>query len=113
MYADMYGHLQGTKECFEMNLISVETQRKLMYIPYVNALNYLIWCINVARARLPFSCWIKGFWSIVGHTIPVWFVFSGASRLFPNLSFLLNFCTLYFSPIAMSIAAIKFQEKYL
>lgn len=96
-----------------MNLISIETQRRLMYIPFVNSLNYLIWYINGMRAHLPFSCWMEGFWSIVAHTFPVWFVFSGAARLFPGVSFLLYFCTLYFPPIAMSIASIKFQEKYL
>ena len=96
-----------------MNLISIETQKKLMYIPYLNALNYFIWFINLLRAKVPASCCAKGFWSIIVHTLPIWFVITAVGRLLPGFSILFGFCAMYFPGIAMSVAVINFHEKYL
>ena len=96
-----------------MNLISIEIQKKLMYIPFLNALNYFIWFINVVRAKVPAACWVKGFLSIVAYVIPVWFVFSAAGRLLPGLAVLFGFCAMYFPAVAMSAAVIKFHKNYL
>ena len=96
-----------------MNLISIETQRKLMYIPFLNLLNYFIWFINIVRAKVPTSCWAKGFWSIVVHAIPVWFVCTALGRIIPGIVAIAWICTIYFTPLAMSYGSIKFQEKYL
>ena len=96
-----------------MNLISIETQKKLMYIPYLNVLNYFIWYINIVRAKVPTSCCTKGFWSIIAHALPIWFVITAVGRLLPGLSILFGFCAMYFPCVAMSVAVINFHKKYL
>lgn len=96
-----------------MNLISIETQKKLMYIPILNGLNYFILFINIVRAQVPTSCWAKGFWSIVVHAIPVWFVCTALGRIIPGIYLLAWIGTVYLVPIAISYASIRFQEEYL
>ena len=96
-----------------MNLISIETQKKLMYLPVVNILNFWVLFINLMRAKVSDGRVMKAVMYPFCHTVPIWFVCTALSRMFPGIAFLFGLGIVYLCPIAMSYGSIKFQEKYL
>ena len=96
-----------------MKRMPIETQKKLMYIPVLNVINFFALVFNLNCAKVLFADLIKSQFYIWGYTIPVWFVLSLAARLLPSLEIVFYFFILYFCPLAMSFGSIKFQEKYL
>lgn len=96
-----------------MNLISIETQKKLMYIPVVNIINLWVLFINLMRAKVSDERVMKAVLYPFCHMVPVWFVCTALGRIVPGIGLLFGLCIVYLCPIAMSYGSIKFQEKYL
>ena len=113
MEALLFGGILNERKTREMNMVSIDTQKKLMYIPFVNIVNFIILFLNLRCVKVSVAGLMKAFVYILGYGFPVWFAFSAAARLFPALYLLFFFCTIYFGPLAVSYGSIKYQEKYL
>lgn len=96
-----------------MKLISTETQRRIMYIPFVNITNFFIAAYNCGKAANPISMKFKAMICVVCHLLPLSFLWSLLSAWFPQQEHLFFLCAIYTEPLVMSWVLIKFQHKYL
>ncbi|MBR2890733.1 MAG: hypothetical protein IKC09_10715 [Oscillospiraceae bacterium] len=92
---------------------SIETQKKLMYIPLLNIANVFIVFLNLRQSKGSGASLVKIFVYVLGYLIPVWFVFSAAAKVWPDLYPVFSTCLMYCGPLALSWGSIKFQEKYM
>ena len=94
-----------------MKHISVRTQIKLMFIPYANVLNFLIWYNNYWYLNLPMKMGFQSFLLVVASAfmivIPLW--------VFPDFfaahEWLKNILMVYVLPLLMSANLIWYQKK--
>lgn len=96
-----------------MEITSIETQKKLMFIPLLNVINFGILFLNLRYTKVSFANFIKLLLSILGFVFPICFGFSVVAKLLPSIWWVFYICTIYLGPLAMSYVSIRFQEKYL
>ena len=94
-----------------MRHISVRTQIKLMFIPYVNILNFFIWCNNYKYLNLPFKMGFQSALIILASmtitVVPAWFL----TTMSPECAWVGNILRVYVCPVLMSLGIIWFQKK--
>lgn len=82
-----------------------------MFIPYANALNFLIWYNNFWYLRLPKKMWFQSFLLVVASAfmvaIPLW-IFPDFFTVHERLK---NVLTVYVLPLLMSAGLIWYQKK--
>ena len=91
--------------------VSLEKQRIIMFIPYVNLFSLLIWLNNCYYWCYSVKTSLKGALYAFLHFLPVvtlQFIFI---QLFPNLINIFGYLAMYLAPLAMSFGLIRFQEK--
>lgn len=93
--------------------ISLETQRKLMYIPIVNIANLFILVYNSRCLNIKPKTTFMVFPYLFGYTIPVALFWGLLMYFLPGLRELLYLCSLYTTPLCMSFGILKYEEKYL
>ena len=95
-----------------MNGISVEIQRKIMFIPVVNLGNFFIAVLNCRKTSNPTAMGFKVGGLALCILFPIAFFWGMLSALLPQLKDLFSLCCIYTAPVCMSYGLIKLQETY-
>lgn len=94
-----------------MTYISVRTQTILMFVPYVNGLNFLIWLNNYWYLRLPLKMGVKSLLvvilSVLLVVVPTWILIVFLPIAEPITDAFYG----YAIPFVMSLGLILFQKK--
>ena len=96
-----------------MSYISAKTQRKLMFIPLVNVLNFFIALHNAGKSPDPRKMRFQICVTVVCCLLPFTFLCSLLMRVFPSAEDIISLCAIYLGPIILSYGCINVQEKEL
>lgn len=91
--------------------VSIEKQKIIMFIPFINICTPLLWLNNCHYWSYSNSTRIKGFFYSALYAVVVVLVTSALSQIFPSLSDILGYLTMYLGPLAMGIGLVRVQEK--
>ena len=94
-----------------MRRISITTQQKIMFIPYINWLNTFIWLYNYHCAKYSLIIALKSIVIEVSCLAPFLLIEIFTSRFFPDIEHIVAGLNSYFMPLSLSWALIKFQKK--
>lgn len=92
---------------------SIETQKKIMYIPIVNVGVLFLCLYNCLQRRITDKQTMKLFFYVLRYALPVGLLWMCLSKALPSLEWLFGLCTMYLTPLAMSYGLIKYQENEL
>ena len=94
-----------------MTHISTRIQTILMFIPYVNSLNFVIWFNNWWYLRLPLKMGLQSMLivilSVLVVVVPTWIL----EYYLPELEATISAVCSYLLPFVMSLGLILFQKK--
>ena len=96
-----------------MKPIEVHTQKRLIYIPFVNLFTIFITLINCIFLRTPIRVWIRMFPYLLCYSLPSSLIWAAVAHIFPSLTGICEVATMYFTPMFMSYGLIRFQKKHL
>lgn len=105
--------LHGSERIVEMKIVSVETQKKIMYIPYVNILNLFIWLNNIRYMDVPYNGVPKTLLILFINSIPLVLIQSILVNTFPIVGNVLSYINVYLIPLLISRGLIRYQEQLL
>ncbi len=91
--------------------VSVKTQKKLMFIPYVNALVPFIWVYNCRKTETDTAVFLQSLLHVFAAAIPLMVVQVVLSKLFPSIGGILACIMSYLAPLAIACCLIRFQER--
>lgn len=93
--------------------VTLEKQKIIMFLPFVNLFGLLIWVNNCFfRPHSAKTTFKGGLWA-VGHFLPVITLQFVLERFFPELSSIFGYVSMYLAPLAMDLGLIRYQEKYI
>lgn len=94
-------------------MFSIESQKKIMWIPLVNIVNIVTLPFRIRGLEIGTHAW----WMLFAYAFGSFFVGFAFFRLvtmpFPQGSPIHFICNLYLFPVLMNYGLIKYQEKYL
>ena len=93
-----------------MKSISINAQKKMMYIPFVNILVLHIWLYNYTISKKPWAVFCKSLLIILGYSLPIAGIIMFLSAAFPSLEKILVLGGAYCIPLAYSYGLIEYQE---
>ena len=93
-------------------MISINNQKKIMWIPFVNCINILMFPFNLRRVRIGSRAWWMAFVYYIGSFAAGFVLLNVVLSLLPANSPIFAFCNLYTIPICVNYGIIKYQEKY-
>lgn len=93
-------------------MISLNIQKKIMWIPFVNCINILMFPFNLPRVRIGSRAWWMAFVYFVGSFAVGSVLSNVVLSLLPAGSPIFAFCNLYTIPFCVNFGIIKYQEKY-
>ena len=94
-----------------MKMIPIDIQRKLMFIPSVNFINWLLCWINLRTLECSGKLMAKVSLLVIVYVLPVCLLGNVLLMFFLNGKAFISFATTYLSGIVMSYVVIRFQEK--
>ena len=94
-----------------MKPVSIETQKKLMFLPWLNILNLFIWSYNFLCMKYPFSVACKSIALFLGCSLPLFLLEVALTYIFPSSKLVISFIGSYLVPLCTSFAFIRMQEK--
>lgn len=96
-----------------MKKISIETQKKMMYIPYINILNMFIWLYNCISLKPPRNCVPKTLTILFVNSLPLLLLQIILSNIWPAVANILTYINAYLIPLLISRGLINYQEDLL
>ena len=93
-------------------MISLNIQKKIMWIPFVNCINILMFPFNLPRVRIGSRAWWMTFVYYIGSFAAGFAILNVVLSLLPAGSPIFAFCNLYTIPFCVNFGIIKYQEKY-
>ena len=94
-----------------MTDVSIETQKIIMFIPFINICTPLLWLNNCYYWSYSTKTSLKGFFYSAVYAVAVILVMLALSWVFPSIFNVLSYLTMYLGPLAMGIGLVRFQEK--
>ena len=93
-----------------MKLVSVNLQKKLMFIPGLNILNLFIWFYNSFSWDKHINTRAKTISIFLSSSLPLVIVYILFDNLAPEFSVYLRYACAYFIPLLISFRLVKYQE---
>lgn len=93
-------------------MISLNIQKKIMWIPFVNCINILTFPFNLPRVKIGSRAWWMMFVYYVGSFAVGFALLNVVLSLLPAGSPIFAFCNVYTIPFCVNFGIIKYQEKY-
>lgn len=94
-------------------MVSIATQKKIMWIPFVNVVNVLIFSLNCRNVKIGSHAWWMSFVYFFGYGMPCFMLSVLLNHMVPTDSPIIAVCSGYLFPVVISHGLIKYQEKYL
>ena len=94
-------------------MISINTQKKIMWIPLVNFVNILMFPFSLRGLRIGSRAWWMLFVYFIGSFAAGFVFLDLVVSLLPANSPIIAFCNLYSIPFCINYGIIKYQEKYM
>ena len=94
-----------------MKKVSIRTQKILMFIPYANIFNQFIWVYNCLVSEYPVHTGLKSLYIWLVYGLPIAIIHSVLDALFPEISHIATFLTMYLYGVLVSFGIIRFQQK--
>ncbi len=93
-----------------MNTISLDTQKKLMFLPFINLFNLFIYLYNCTCVDIPIGKTLKGgFWALVS-VLPIMTIQFVLYTYVPAVGNITGYMVMYFGPMLMSFVLIRYQD---
>ena len=93
--------------------ISTETQKTIMYIPFINVSNLFIWLLNSFSLKIPYNGVPQTFWIMMKNSVPL----VAAQIIISNFSIvagnIVGAISGYLIPLLISRDLIKLQEQFV
>ena len=96
-----------------MKIVSIKTQRILMFIPLLNNLNLFIWIYNCRCANIPAAVFGKSLLIIFSRAFPFAVLHILLSNVLPEFGGVFAYLFMYCIALSISYGLIKYQEKVL
>lgn len=94
-------------------MVSIVTQKKIMWIPFVNVVNFMFFLFNCRNIKIGTRAWWMLFVYCFGHWTACSLVAILLEYVIPPDSLIITFYNLYLFPVVICHGMIKYQEKYL
>ena len=107
-------HLYKEEELMMKKLISLRTQKIIMFIPVINIFVLFIWLYNYSKFPSNSKIFIKSLLYVFAVFIPMGIIHSILFNILSEYKIattILNFIVIYYIPLAVGYVLIKYQEK--
>ena len=94
-----------------MKQISIDAQRRIMFIPFVNVANLFIWLYNSRNAYNTVNTLPRTLLILFSSTLPLEIISIIVSNLSPTIGDVLGCLNVYLGPLVASYRFIKYQEE--
>lgn len=91
--------------------VPLEKQKVIMFIPYVNLFNLLIWINNCYYWSYSTKIALTGALYAFLHFLPVAITQYVCTVVLPDVAHITGYIVMYLAPLMMSFGLIRFQEK--
>lgn len=94
-----------------MSLISLKTQKIMMFIPVVNISIWFIWWHNYKKSALTLMHSAMAFAIAVGSLLPFFLLYRMLSGFIPSAERLFFYLYMYIAPLLMGFGLIQLQKR--
>lgn len=92
-------------------MISIELQKRLLYIPIINLSVLFIYYYNALMMKVSTATLLKGGVVAVITVAPIVAIQLLISQVAPDFSTFSGYLVIYFAPLAIATGLIRYQEK--
>ena len=92
-----------------MKPISLDTQKKIVFIPYANIAVPFIWVFNCVAQTRTVTVFLRTFFIVFSTVIPL-FIFQVYLSGYPKMDFIRVLITGYLIPVVIGVRLIRYQD---
>ena len=96
-----------------MKIGTIKFQKIIMFIPYVNTLNFFIWYFKCNARKTSFKAFIQGGVMIAGYVLIGTAFFIAIDKIMPSAYEVMPPLEIYILPMLMSYGSIRHQKKLI
>ena len=94
-----------------MKQISVDIQRRIMFVPVINIANIFIWLFNARNAYKTVNTLPRTLLILFSSVIPLEIISLVVANYSPDIGNIIGLLNAYLGPLAAGYWLIKYQEK--
>ncbi len=95
-------------------IIPVKLQKRLIFIPFLNATVLFIWLYNYYRGVNDFRVFKKSLFVLFATTLPIavlQIILTSAFSQYAGVVSLIDYLSIYCTPLSMAYGLVRFQTK--
>ena len=93
-----------------MGAVSIKTQEKIMFIPWLNVMNIFFWFWNSISIYRTVRTLPRTIWIMFSSSLPLIILQLVVSRFHNTAGLVISYANIYFIPLLLSYRFIKYQK---